>query len=122
MSVGVKPHLSLLDQHNELKTKGLRQQETEKEKQLKEEESILASVAESKALLSFKELAQGIQYENPISTSWKVPESIKNLPDARHSEVREKTGVTCDGLNVPPPITSFRVNKTRLEILLFLFH
>ena len=81
---------------------------------MKEEESILASVAESQALLSFKELAQGTKYENPITTSWTVPEAISKLPDARHEEVREKTGVTCEGINVPPPITSFRVNKNFL--------
>jgi ATP-dependent RNA helicase DDX41 len=38
------------------------------EKQLKEEEKILESVAERKALMGVGELALGIQYEDPIKT------------------------------------------------------
>ena len=109
-SQGNKSHLSLLDQHNELKKKGQKQQESEREKQLKEEENILASIAESKALLSFNELAKGIQYDEPVKTSWKVPQCVLKLPEIRHEEVRNKTGITVDGDDVPPPIASFRVN------------
>lgn len=58
--LGPKSHLSLLDQHNELKKSATIQKESEREKQLKEEEKILASVVEHKALLSFSELAKGI--------------------------------------------------------------
>lgn len=108
---GPRPTVSLLDQHNELKIINLRQQVTEREKQLKEEANILASVAESKALLSFKELASGTKYEDPIKTSWRVPECIATLPQIRHDEVREKTGITVEGDDVPPPITSFRDMK-----------
>lgn len=107
--VGPKSHLSLLDQHNELKTKNIRQQETQREKQLKEEAKILESLQETKALMSFNEVAKGIQYLEPIKTSWIVPGCIQNLPQERHDEVREKTGIACEGENVPPPITSFRV-------------
>jgi hypothetical protein len=106
---GPRPTISLLDQHNELKSKGLKTAETEREKREKEEQSILESVAESKALLSFKELAQGIQYENPITTSWSVPRCIVDLPQTRHDEVRDLTGITVEGDEVPPPIASFRV-------------
>lgn len=106
---GPRPTISLLDQHNELKSKGLKSAETEREKREKEEANILESVAESKALLSFKELAQGIQYEDPIRTSWSVPQCILNLPQARHDEVRERTGIAVEGDDVPPPIASFRV-------------
>lgn len=38
------------------------------EKQLKEEEKILESIAEKKALMGVAELAKGIQYEDPIKT------------------------------------------------------
>ena len=40
------------------------------ERQLKEEEKILESVAEKKALMGVAELAKGIQYEDPIKTRW----------------------------------------------------
>lgn len=42
--------------------------ESAKEKQLKEEEKILESVAEKKALMGVAELAKGIQYQDPIKT------------------------------------------------------
>ncbi len=60
--LGPKSHLSLLDQHNELKKSATAQKESEREKQLKEEEKILASVVKHKALLSFSELAKGVLY------------------------------------------------------------
>ena len=107
--LGPKSHLSLLDQHNELKKKASSQRVSEREKQLKEEEKILASLAEAKALLSFSELAKGIQYLEPIKTSWSVPKCIRDLPEARHNEVRELTGISVEGDDVPPPIASFRV-------------
>jgi len=42
------------------------------EKQLKEEEKILESVAESKALMGVAELAKGIQYTEPIKTRYGI--------------------------------------------------
>ena len=42
--------------------------ETAREKQLKEEQQILQSVAEKTALMGVSELAKGIQYEDPIKT------------------------------------------------------
>ena len=109
--------MSLLEQHNELKKKATLVKVSEKEKQLKEEEKILASVAESKALLSFSELAKGIQYYEPIKTTWKVPLCISELPQARHDEVRKLTGITVDGEDVPPPIASFKDMKFPKSII-----
>jgi len=40
------------------------------EKQLKEEEHILASVAEKTALMGVAELAKGIQYQDAIRTRY----------------------------------------------------
>lgn len=42
--------------------------ESARERQLKEEEKILESIAEKKALMGVAELAKGIQYEDPIKT------------------------------------------------------
>lgn len=46
----------------------LARKESAMEKQLKEEEKILESVAEKTALMGVAELAKGIQYEDPIKT------------------------------------------------------
>lgn len=93
---GRKSNISLLDQHTELKKLAegkndrrrvkiivmnelvnnyyielndfTAKKESAMEKQLKEEEKILESVAERKALMGVGELALGIQYEDPIKT------------------------------------------------------
>ncbi len=114
---GPLSHLSLLDQHNELKKKANQLKESEREKLAKEEEKILASVVEHKALLSFTELAKGIQYVDPIKTSWRVPSCIQNLPQSRHDEVRELTGISVDGEDIPPPISSFKDMKFPKSII-----
>ncbi|XP_023219735.1 ATP-dependent RNA helicase abstrakt-like [Centruroides sculpturatus] len=67
---GRKSNISLLDQHNELKKKAEARKESALEKQLKEEEKILESVAEKRALMGVAELAKGIQYEEPIKTGF----------------------------------------------------
>jgi len=108
---GPSCHLSLLDQHNELKKIAVAQKETAREKQLKEEQKILASVAESQALLSFSELAKGIQYQEPIKTSWKPPRCILNAPQERTDKIRELAGISVDGEDVPPPIVTFKDMK-----------
>ncbi|CAG2062216.1 unnamed protein product [Timema podura] len=65
---GRKSNISLLDQHTELKKMAEAKKESAMERQLKEEEKILESVAEKKALMGVAELAKGIQYEDPIKT------------------------------------------------------
>jgi hypothetical protein len=51
-----------------LNVNSLAKKESAIEKQLKEEEKILESIAEKKALMGVAELARGIQYEDPIKT------------------------------------------------------
>ena len=109
--IGPGCHLSLLDQHNELKKKAEQLKESDREKQLKEEQKILESVAQAKALMSIQEIAKGIQYLDPIKTSWKPPKCILNAPQARHDKIRELTGITCEDEDVPPPIVSYKDMK-----------
>ncbi|XP_024076568.2 probable ATP-dependent RNA helicase DDX41 [Terrapene carolina triunguis] len=66
--LGPQSNVSLLDQHQHLKEKAEARKESAKEKQLKEEEKILESVAEGRALMSVKEMAKGITYDDPIKT------------------------------------------------------
>lgn len=63
-----KSNISLLSQHTELKKVAQAKKESALEKQLKEEEKILESIAEKTALMGVAELARGIQYEDPIKT------------------------------------------------------
>jgi len=81
------------------------------EKQLKEEERILESVAEKTALMGVAELAKGIQYEEPITTSWKAPLHILRKSKERHERVRKKHCILIEGEEVPPPIKHFEEMK-----------
>ena len=71
-----KANTSLLSQHTELKKVALANKESAIEKQLKEEKKILESTAEKTALKGVSELAKGIQYKDPIQTSWRPPQFI----------------------------------------------
>uniref|UniRef100_A0A3P8W1M5 Probable ATP-dependent RNA helicase DDX41 n=1 Tax=Cynoglossus semilaevis TaxID=244447 RepID=A0A3P8W1M5_CYNSE len=95
--LGPRSNVSLLDQHQHLKEKAEARKESAKEKQLKEEEKILESVAEGRALMSVKEMAKGIIYDDPIKTSWKPPRYILNMPGTRHERVRKKFHILVDG-------------------------
>ncbi|KAJ9589460.1 hypothetical protein L9F63_017321, partial [Diploptera punctata] len=115
---GRKSNISLLDQHTELKklAEG-RRHSFAMERQLKEEEKILESVAEKKALMGVAELAKGIQYEDPIKTSWKPPRYILSMSEIRHNRVRKKLRILVEGEDIPPPIKSFAEMKFPRSIL-----
>ncbi|XP_055949776.1 probable ATP-dependent RNA helicase DDX41 isoform X2 [Argiope bruennichi] len=108
---GRKNNVSLLDQHNELKKKAEARKESALEKQLKEEEKILESVAEKRALMGVAELAKGIQYQEPIKTGWRPPRYILEMSEKRHERVRRKYRILVEGEDVAPPIKSFKEMK-----------
>ncbi|XP_057336808.1 ATP-dependent RNA helicase abstrakt [Microplitis mediator] len=119
---GRKSNISLLDQHTELKKLAEAKKESALEKQLKEEEKILESVAENKALMGVAELAKGIQYEEPIKTSWRPPRGIISLGEARHERIRRKMRILVEGTDVPPPLCSFKEMKFHRGIIRGLEH
>ena len=108
---------SLLLQHSELKKLAEARQESELDKQLKEEEKILRSVAENTALKSAAEIAKGIEYVDPIKTSWKAPSRILAKGDQRHKKIRQKHNILIEGDNPPPPLTGFPDMKLNKGIL-----
>ncbi|XP_042912655.2 ATP-dependent RNA helicase abstrakt [Parasteatoda tepidariorum] len=108
---GRKYNVSLLDQHDELKKNAEARKESALEKQLKEEEKILESVAEKRALMGVAELAKGIQYEDPIKTGWRPPRYILALSEKRHQRVRRKYRILVEGDNIIPPIKTFKEMK-----------
>ncbi|XP_026812649.1 ATP-dependent RNA helicase abstrakt [Rhopalosiphum maidis] len=114
---GRKSNISLLDQHTELKKLAEAKKESEMEKQLKEEEKILESVAEKKALMGVAELAKGIQYDDPIKTSWTAPRYILAMPEERHENIRLKLRILVEGDEIPPPLKSFREMKLNKGIM-----
>nr|KAF6446430.1 DEAD-box helicase 41 [Rousettus aegyptiacus] len=115
--LGPQSNVSLLDQHQHLKEKAEARKESAKEKQLKEEEKILESVAEGRALMSVKEMAKGITYDDPIKTSWTPPCYVLNMSEERHERVRKKYHILVEGDGIPPPIKSFKEMKFPAAIL-----
>ena len=108
---------SLLLQHSELKKLAEARQESEMDKQLKEEEKILKSVAENTALKSAAEIAKGIEYVDPIKTSWRPPSRIVAKGESRHEKIRKRHNILIEGENPPPPLTSFVEMKLNKGIL-----
>ncbi|XP_063707374.1 ATP-dependent RNA helicase abstrakt [Culicoides brevitarsis] len=115
---GRKFNISLLDQHTELKKIAESKKISAVEKQLKEEEKILESVVEKKALMGVAELAKGIQYEDPIKTSWKPPRYILARSEIKHESIRLKNRILAEGDDIPPPITTFKEMKFPKGILI----
>lgn len=116
--LGRKFNIPLLDQHAELKKIAESKKISAVEKQLKEEEKILESVAEKTALMGVAELAKGIQYEEPIKTSWKPPRYILSQPAFVHDAIRNKLKILAEGENIPPPLKSFKDMKFPKPILI----
>ncbi|XP_072946811.1 ATP-dependent RNA helicase abstrakt [Epargyreus clarus] len=114
---GRRYNVSLLDQHSELKRIAEARALSAAERQAKEEEHILESVAQSKALMGVAELAMGIQYEEPIKTSWTPPRCILALPPERHERIRQEMRILVEGEDVPPPIRTFHHMKFPKGIL-----
>lgn len=109
--------MSLLDQHHELKEQAKDVQETELEKQLKEEQKILESIAERKALMAANEIAKGITYTDPIKTSWKPPRYILKYPPERHVRTRKRFCILAEGESIPPPLKRFKEMKLPRSII-----
>lgn len=118
--LGRKFNISLLDQHTELKKIAESKKVSAVEKQLKEEEKILESVAEKTALMGVAELAKGIQYEEPIKTSWKPPRYVLAKPDYVHETIRQRMKILAEGEEIPPPLNTFKDMKFPKPILVAL--
>lgn len=117
VQLGPKSNVSLLDQHSRLKMEAEAGKETAREKLLKEEEKILESVAEKKALMAVSELAKGIEYHDPLKTGWHPPRYIMEMPEKRHVRVRRRLHILTEGEDVPPPIKTFKEMKFPKPIL-----
>ena len=99
--------VSLLEQHKELQEIAEQQQESQAEKQRKEEAEILAMVAESTALMGANELAAGVVYTESIVTSWRPPRHVAAMSANRHKRVWKKHCIDVDGEDPPPPLKTF---------------
>lgn len=115
--IGPSANISLLDQHADLKKRAEQVIESEREKQLREEDILLQAVAEKRALMGVGELAKGVQYEEPIKTGWRPPQYVLNYSPTKVTRIREKYMIAVEGENPPFPIRTFEEMKFPKVIL-----
>lgn len=108
--VGKKP-LTLLDEAARLKSKFRMAEKTFEEKTKEEEAKVLAELAKQPALKAAAELAQGVEYTEPMKTTWNPPRYLMEAPQAHHKKIRELHHILVEGENIPPPCVSFREMK-----------
>lgn len=102
---------SLLSEARELREKQVLENKSTAEKEAEEEKAILEAHAARRKLASDLELAKGINYTEPIKTSWTPPSFIRNRSEEENHKLREKNHILTDGVDVPPLITNFRVSQ-----------
>lgn len=106
---GARPRRMLLDEARELREKAKYESKTEAERLAEEEHKILAAhLAKNKRLAGAHELAQGISYAEPLSTSWRPPKFVAAMSTEEMEVVRKANHILTDGEDVPPCITNFR--------------
>ena len=103
---------SLLDQHSVLKE--IAPTVPEHILKQKEEQLILESVSENKALMGVQEIALGVEYTDSFKTGWTVPSYIKQN---KADKVREKFTIHVTGNNVPPPLKYFKDMKFPIPVV-----
>lgn len=108
-----RPQRSLLDEARLLREKKLQEEgeKTQAELEAQEERKILEAHAARRKLASDLELAKGIQYTEPLKTSWTPPSYIRSRSQDENDKIREKNHILADGVDVPPVITNFRDMK-----------
>ncbi|RKP40374.1 P-loop containing nucleoside triphosphate hydrolase protein [Dimargaris cristalligena] len=66
---------------------------------LDEEAAILKAVSHRKQLASDRELAKGIVYTEPMTTTWRPPAFIRNQPPSYFDDIRKKHHILVEGEN-----------------------
>ncbi|CAI0425203.1 unnamed protein product [Linum tenue] len=98
---------SLLVQATQLKGKQPAITRTEQLAQ-QEIEMIRDLSSERKPLMSVRELAKGITYNEPLPTGWKPRLSYRRMPDKDRDAIRKQWRIVVDGEEIPPPVSNFR--------------
>ncbi|WFD45475.1 RNA helicase [Malassezia furfur] len=116
------PVHTLLQEAQELREKqrALGHEPTQAEREAEEERKILEAHKAPKKLASHAELAQGIQYTEPLRRSWTPPGFVRARPADHHEAIRQQHHILAEGEHIPPPIAHFRDMKLPPCILSYL--
>lgn len=74
---------------------------------LKEEEEIMKRIRADTALKSVQERAHGIEYREPLKTSWIPPRFVQKRAPELSDAMRAKWNIEIEGRDVVAPITTF---------------
>ncbi|CAA7270159.1 unnamed protein product [Cyclocybe aegerita] len=80
---------------------------TANEKAEEADAEILEAIKSRRKLASDMELAKGIQYMEPLKTSWRPPRYIRERKPEEDNRLREKYHILVEGDDIPPPIEHF---------------
>ena len=58
--------------------------------------------------MSVQELSKDVAYTQSIETGWKAPAHIRKLTEEERDDVRNKWHIIVEGVDIPPPIKTFR--------------
>ena len=78
---------------------------------LKEEQELLRNIQQKQALMSVKELAQGVKYTKSLYTGWKPPLKARRQSDKKAQSYRDMLHILVEGYNIPAPIMNFEDMK-----------
>ncbi|KAJ3219970.1 hypothetical protein HK099_004494 [Clydaea vesicula] len=95
---------------------------TEREIAVEEEKLILEAQLKQKSLISDMEIAKGIEYTEPMKTTWTPPRSVLSQNKTLFDKVRKKFHILVEGKDIPPPITSFDFMKLPKPLINHLKH
>ncbi|CAO1617297.1 unnamed protein product [Jaminaea pallidilutea] len=111
-AVGIKQKSTrLLDEARAIREAKAYATQTEAEKREEEERKILEAHAARRKLASDMELAKGINYTEPLKTSWTAPRFVLKRTEDENAKLREANHVLADGMDIPPLITNFQDMK-----------
>ena len=101
---------SLLEQAAALnKSQNLTAEDRAARQRQHEEELLLrhAQQVGGKALKNAKQAAQGIQYTQPMPSTWRVPRYVLDQGEASWQKIRKEWHIDVEGSNIPPPLPRF---------------
>ncbi|PXF48227.1 DEAD-box ATP-dependent RNA helicase 35 [Gracilariopsis chorda] len=88
------------------------------DQQIKDSEAhVLAQLARQPALKAAAELAHGVEYTEPMKTSWQPPSYLRRAPHHHHHHIRKLHRIMVEGETPPPPCVSFREMKLPAPVL-----
>ncbi|OLY82712.1 DEAD-box ATP-dependent RNA helicase 35, partial [Smittium mucronatum] len=118
--VGPQSNISLLDQTIDLKRRHIIKEKTESERIREEEEAILKAVTQKKQLSSVSEIAKGIEYSEPLKTSWRPFKRFRDIPETQIEKIRSDLKIIVDGKDIPCPHLTFQSMRFPKPILDYL--